>query len=360
MREMNTLYFAGEAVKALKQQLKEYKRANRRVFVLCDTHTQVHCLPVLFECVPDFTENILTIPAGEDHKNIQTATVLWQKLLDKNADKDAVLICLGGGVVCDMGGFVGATFKRGIEYVFFPTTLMAQVDACIGGKTAVNVSGIKNQIGLFRLPTIVFTIPSFLDTLPEKEILSGFAEMLKHGLIADEPYWKELAEINTISQITRPEWIKKSIQIKTIICTSDMHDAGERQKLNFGHTIGHALESFSLSAGCALSHGEAVAFGMMAAADISRQKRLISEVEAASIITVLCRFFSPLYRIERNDFPAILSFLQKDKKKINNKLLFTLLNKTGNAVINQQVNINEIEQSFENIKNFNQINYDTI
>ena len=346
-----SLYFVDEAVVALEKQLKEYKKANKRVFVLCDSHTRKYCLPLLYGYVSDFELNILTMPAGEEHKNIQTATALWQELLDKNADRNAVLICLGGGVVCDMGGFVAATFKRGIEYVFIPTTLMAQVDACIGGKTGINLSKIKNQVGLFHLPDSVFTIPSFLDTLPEKEIWSGFAEMLKHGLIADRPYWEELKKVNTVSQITRLEWIKKSIQIKTTICNIDMYDVGERKKLNFGHTVGHALESFALSVGYALSHGEAVALGMMAETDISRQKKLINKEEAASIIAVLCRFFSPLfYYVEGKDYPAILSFLQKDKKKINHNLNFTLLNTVGNAVINQSVHVNEIEQSVGNLR----------
>jgi len=340
-------YFASEAVTALEKQIKEYKKAGRTVFLLCDTNTQRDCLPLLRSFVSfDFVDDMLTIPAGEENKNIQTATALWQELLDKNADKNTVLICLGGGVVCDMGGFVGATFKRGIDYVFIPTSLMAQIDACIGGKTAVNLGGIKNQIGLFHQPETVFTIPAFLDTLPEKEILSGFAEMLKHGLIADKIYWEKLATIRAISQITSSESIKKSIYIKTSICNVDMYEMGERKKLNFGHTIGHALESFALLAGRALTHGESVALGMIAEAHISFQKKLISEEKFVSITDVLHRFFPP-YPIENKDYSTILSYLQKDKKKVNNNLNFTLLDDIGSAVINQQVSQSEIKQALD-------------
>jgi 3-dehydroquinate synthase len=341
-------HFADKAIKTLEKQIKSYKKAGRSVFILCDTHTQEHCLPVLREYISfDFEENILIMPAGEENKNIQTSTALWQELSEKNADRNAVLICLGGGVVCDMGGFVAATFKRGIDYIFVPTSLMAQIDACIGGKNAINLNGIKNQIGLFHQPKMVFTIPAFLATLPEREILSGFAEMLKHGLIADKTYWEKLSVIQDVSQIIRStELLKKSIDIKTAICNVDMYDMGERKKLNFGHTIGHALESFALYAGRHLSHGEAVALGMMVEAHISCQKKLINEKELALITNVLSRFFPP-FSIEKKDYASILFYLQKDKKKINNNLNFTLLNAIGKAVINQQVSQIEIEQALD-------------
>ena len=344
-------YFADEAIEEIERRIKAYKRAYRPIFVLCDTHTHEHCLPLLQEYVSsDFVKNTLTIPAGEENKNIQTAITLWQTLLDKNANRNAVLICLGGGVVCDIGGFVGATFKRGIEYMLIPTSLIAQIDACIGGKNAVNLDGIKNQVGLFRQPDTVFTIPKFLNTLPEKEILSGFAEMLKHGLVADKTYWEKLATISAVSQITQYELIKKSILIKTSICNVDFYDMGERQKLNFGHTIGHALESHAMAVGRPYTHGEAVAIGMMVEADISFQKKLISEDELASITSVLRRFFSPVL-VEKPDYTAILFYMQKDKKKVNNSFSFTLLNKIGSAVVNQQVSVDEIRQSIENLSN---------
>jgi 3-dehydroquinate synthase len=288
------------------------------------------------------------MPAGEENKNIETATCLWQKLSEKNVDKTAVLLCLGGGVVCDMGGFVGATFKRGMDYVFIPTSLTAQIDASIGGKTAVNLNGIKNQIGVFHQPKTVFTIPAFLETLPEREIFSGFVEMLKHGLIADKTYWEELIKIRHAPQMIQSELIKKSIGIKTAICHADPYEMGERKKLNFGHSIGHALESFALCAGHALSHGEAVAWGMMAESSISCQKKGISEAELAVITEVLSRFVQP-FPIEKKDYAILFSYLQKDKKKVNNNLNFTLLNAIGSAVINQNVRREEVEKVMKKI-----------
>jgi 3-dehydroquinate synthase len=335
-------YFANEAIKALKKQLKEYKKAGKSVFILCDNHTQEHCLPLLQRYILfDFIEDVFVIQSGEEHKNIETAAYLWQKLLNKNADRNAVLLCLGGGVVCDMGGFVAATFKRGIDYVFIPTSLLAQVDASIGGKTAVNFNGFKNQIGLFYQPKMLCTIPEFLTTLPKKEVLSGSVEMLKHGLIANKIYWEELKNISNPSQMIQPELIKKSITIKMSICHADMYDVGERKKLNFGHTIGHALESFALLTSTKLSHGEAVAMGMIAESHISYQKKMINKKDLIPITRVL-RCFFPSYLIEKKDYDTILSYLQKDKKTINNKVNFTLLSTIGNAVIDNQVSQNEI------------------
>jgi 3-dehydroquinate synthase len=202
-----------------------------------------------------------------------------------------------------------------------------------------------------------------LETLPEKEILSGFAEMLKHGLIADEMYWEELIKIRHTSQITASELIKKSIKIKRAICNIDKYDMGERKKLNFGHTIGHALETFALRTGRSLTHGESVALGMMAEAHISYQKKLISEGALILITDALSRFFTP-FPIEDEDFNDILSFLYKDKKKINNNLNFTLLDGIGSAVVdqdvNQDVNHNEIRKSIEYLTEIKASKYDTI
>jgi 3-dehydroquinate synthase len=343
------LYFDNEAINALKKYIEECRKENRSVFILCDAHTKGYCLPILRHYISfPFIDEVITIPFGEENKNIETAVSLWQALLDKNADRNAVLICLGGGVICDTGGFVAKTFKRGMNYVYIPTSLMAQIDACIGGKTAINLNSIKNPIGLFSHPKHIFIIPYFLHTLPDREILSGFAEMLKHGLITDKTYWDELIRIDDVSQIVNPELIKKSINIKTAICNMDTYDVGERRKLNFGHTVGHALESFSLISHHSLSHGEAVALGMIAETHISFQKKLINEDEYLSIVKAL-RKFSPLFSIQKNDCLLILSSLQKDKKKTNDRLNFTLLNAIGSAVINQQVSEDEIVNALKTI-----------
>ncbi|MDR0606689.1 MAG: 3-dehydroquinate synthase [Bacteroidales bacterium] len=342
------LYFDNNAILLLKNHINEYVNKNRAIFILCDNHTETDCLPVLQNYISaTFIDEVISIPSGEKNKSIEMAVYLWQRLLDKNADKNTVLICLGGGMICDLGGFVAATFKRGIDYVYIPTSLMAQIDAAVGGKTAINLNNVKNSIGLFTQPNSIYTIPYFLQTLPEKEILSGFAEMLKHGLIADKIYWEKLIQIKDISQITDTELIKKSIDIKTAISNTDPYDVGERRKLNFGHTIGHALEAFALSLTYPISHGEAVAWGMITELHISCQKKLINEKECLSIVNVLQHFF-PSFSIQE-DYAVILSYLQNDKKNANDKLNFTLLNSIGHAVINQQVNQNEIINALEKL-----------
>ncbi|MDR1458819.1 MAG: 3-dehydroquinate synthase [Bacteroidales bacterium] len=348
------LYFDNEAISALKKHIEKYKKEKKPVFILCDDNTETFCLPLLQDCISfPFLNEVMTIPSGEKNKNIETVVYLWQKLLDKNADRNAVLICLGGGMVCDIGGFVSATYKRGINYLSIPTSLMAQIDAGIGGKTAINLNNIKNPVGLFSQPSNIFVIPLFLRTLPQKEILSGFAEMLKHGLIADKTYWEELIAIKDISHITNVLLIEKSIDIKTTICKMDPYDTAERKKLNFGHTIGHALESFALSLGYSLSHGEAIALGMIAESYISCQKKLIRKQDYFSIVNALHHFF-PSFSIHESDCPAILSCLEKDKKKINETLNFSLINGIGSAVIDQQVSQEEIIHALKQLQTVRQ------
>jgi 3-dehydroquinate synthase len=341
------VYFDDEAITMLTRHIEGYKKENKSVFVLCDTHTEKVCLPVLRDYVSfPFIDEVITMPFGEENKHIETVIYLWQRLLDRYADRNSMLICLGGGVVCDVGGFVAGTFKRGIDYVYLPTSLMAQIDAGIGGKTAINLNHVKNVVGLFSQPNHVFIIPFFLRTLPEKEILSGFAEMLKHGLIADKTYWNELTQIDDVSRIISPAFIKRSVEIKTAICNSDPYDVGERRMLNFGHTIGHAVESVALSSDSPLSHGEAVAVGMMAETHISLQKTMINKDEYLSVVRLLRKFFPP-FPIQKYDCAAMLSALQNDKKKMNNKLNVTLLNAIGKATINQEVSQDEVIIAWE-------------
>jgi len=218
---------------------------------------------------------LMTVPSGENTKTMATATTLYEQLLVKNADKNSTLLCLGGGMITDLGGFVAATFKRGMNCVFVPTSLMAQVDASIGGKNALNLGYAKNQIGLFSAPKATFIVTEFLQTSPEKEIRSAYAEMLKHGRIASEEYRKELKNIKSILQITNIKYIKKSVEIKTTICQEDENEENIRKKLNFGHTIGHALESFFLSNNTSVSHGEAIVMGIVAESHLSWQAGLL-------------------------------------------------------------------------------------
>lgn len=339
---MIPFYFDNEGIIAYQKFVEQCKSEKKNIVILCDKNTEKYCLPLLesFALIP-FIDHIISIPYGEKYKNIETVTFIWEQLLENNADKNTILLSLGGGVICDLGGFVAATFKRGIESVYIPTSLIAQIDASIGGKTGFNLKHTKNQIGLFNYPNYNFIIPEFLKTLPEKEIWSGFIEMLKHGLIADKSYWERLIRIDNASQIIDAELIKQSIKIKTDICKVDPYEKGERKKLNFGHTIGHALEALSLETNQPLSHGEAVGMGIIVESYISVLKELIDHQEFSSIFDVIS-CFTHVSIPQKINYDSFMIYLNKDKKKVGNAMNFTLLNSIGNAVINQQVTYPEI------------------
>jgi 3-dehydroquinate synthase len=339
---MDLPYFDTQALTKLKDLISCYAGHNRNITILCDKNTKRHCLSKLIRWISfPFNYSVICISDGEKHKNMNTALYIWQKLSDENSDKNTILLCLGGGVVCDMGGFIAATFKRGIEHILIPTTLIAQTDAAIGGKTAVNLKNNKNQIGIFYAPKATFMFPEFLETLPEKEIFSGFAEMLKHGLIADENYWQKLIQITDSREMLHPALIERSMQIKTALCDVDPLDTNERKKLNFGHTIGHALESCFFSASHHLSHGEAVAWGMIVEAHIACQKEMITHDERTTIYRAISGYF-PAFGLKKSHYSAVFHYLQQDKKRLGNNLNFTLLSSIGNAVINQQASHQQI------------------
>lgn len=332
-----------QAEDILKKTINNYKSTNNKYFILCDTITEKLCLPILESiCETSFSDNLIVINYGEKNKNIDSCMHIWQQLLDKNATRQSILCCLGGGIVCDMGAFVAATFKRGIPYILIPTTLIAQIDAAIGGKSAINFGHIKNQIGLFSSNTETFIISRFLDTLPDKEIYSGFAEMLKHALIADNSYWCKLSNIQDINQIKNINFIKKSIDIKLNICKQDLHEKHERKKLNFGHTIGHALESFSLEhSSVPLSHGHAIAFGIIAESYLSWKNGLINKNQLYNIKQIINKHFTKP-NISSTDYNTIFNFIHFDKKRNKNLFNFTLISDIGNAIIDQQIDEQQI------------------
>ena len=346
---MTPVYFDIEAIAELQKLVQQIENQQLKLFVLCDENTCFHCLPKLknIATLPPF--ELITIPFGEKNKTIATATFIWEQLLKKNADKGSLLLCLGGGMITDLGGFVAATFKRGIDCIFIPTSLMAQVDAAIGGKNALNLAHSKNQIGLFHQPQTIFIFTQFLQTLPDKETLSAYAEMLKHGLIADKAYWEELKNVQSLSQIHSIEYIKKSVEIKTTICQQDEKEDNVRKKLNFGHTIGHALESFFLANNTPISHGEAVAMGIVAESHLSWQTGLLDKESLMEIM----HFFQEKFvfpPVNKEDYTAIVPFLNADKKRRNQELNFTFLEEIGSSVINQQTTEEQIVNALEFLK----------
>ncbi len=315
------------------------------IFVIVDENTKEHCLPVLQTYLPDTALNILQIPAGEQHKHIQTCQSLWQQLMDYKADRRCLVINLGGGVIGDMGGFVAGTFKRGVQFVQVPTTLLAQVDASIGGKLGIDFAGVKNSVGLFRNPEAVFIDPVFLKTLPTREVRSGFAELVKHSLIGSPEQW---SQIRTITQLDADHWpslITPSLLIKKEIVESDPFERGRRKALNFGHTIGHAVESFYLNSEQPLLHGEAVAIGMICEAFLSQENLGLNQQE----LEVIKQFITNTYdqvQIDPAIFPTLVEYMLNDKKNENGIINFTLINAIGKFEINQQASREQIIQSF--------------
>ena len=230
------------------------------VFVLADSNTEEHCLPLfLSNLSTESSIEIISIDAGEENKHIETCSGVWSALSELGADRKSILINLGGGVVTDLGGFVASTFKRGIDFINIPTTLLSMVDASVGGKTGVDLGALKNQVGVIVNPKMVLVDPQYIDTLPSEEYRSGYAEMLKHGLIQDNAYWNHLKDFKKISSEDIKELIHHSVGIKNKVVLEDPYEHGLRKILNFGHTLGHAIESYCLTQEdkTTLLHGEA-------------------------------------------------------------------------------------------------------
>lgn len=315
-----------------------------KVFVFADSNTSDLCLSVFRQMLDDFNGfDLIETDPGEENKNIDFCIGIWKTLLDFGADRKCLMINLGGGVITDMGGFVASTYKRGIDFVNIPTTLLSMVDASVGGKTGIDIDNVKNMVGTFSLPQAVFIETEFLETLPERELLSGFAEMIKHGLIADKDYYTALkaADYKKIS----PEAIHRSVAIKNEVVTEDPLERGRRKILNFGHTIGHAVESYSLSKDKnSLTHGEAIAIGMICEAYLSHKNSTLSADELAEITAYITSVY-PKYKIKEKSFPQLSVLMQSDKKNEHGNILFTLLEAIGTCTFNCRVSETDVIES---------------
>jgi len=317
-----------------------------RFFILTDENTSAHCLPLLKEKLGDNEDDydLIEINAGEESKDIDFCIGVWKMLIDFGADRKSLLVNLGGGVVSDLGGFAASTFKRGIDFVHVPTTLLSQVDASVGGKTGIDIDSIKNIIGTFTQPKAVFIEYDFLKTLPERQILSGLAEMLKHGLICDAAYWNQLK----VSDLKKPaaELIYRSIEIKNKVVIEDPKEMGIRKSLNFGHTVGHAVETYSLlnDANKALSHGEAIAIGMISEAYLSHKKIGLSDDSLTEIVNVINKLY-PRYNIPESIFDELYTYMQKDKKNEDGKINCTFLQEIGQYSIDNICTKDELYES---------------
>lgn len=287
----------------------------------------------------------IEIIAEESEKSIDQAKIIWERLLNCRADRHTLLLNLGGGLTGDLAGFVASTFMRGIDFIQLPTTLLAQVDASVGGKVAVNFCNLKNIVGCFNQPRAVVIDTETLTTLAPRQISSGFAEIIKHGLIADHDYFNFISMLK-LNQIEDQKWqeiIAKSCQIKASIVANDEREGGVRKILNFGHTIGHAVESILINNGSYVLHGEAVAIGIVAESHISMQQGLIGEEDFDLILSVLLAFDLPIKLIERIETTDLLKQMQFDKKNIAGEVKWSLLDGIGRARFNQSVSSQQLK-----------------
>lgn len=342
-----TIYFNDASFVFLENLLKPKNYS--KIFVLVDENTNEHCLPYFLAHLPTEIEiEIIEIEAGEENKNIYTCIDLWHTLIELDADRKSILLNLGGGVITDIGGFVASTFKRGIDFINIPTTLLAMVDASVGGKNGVDLGNLKNQIGVINEPKSVVILSKFLETLPSNQMRSGLAEMLKHGLIYDKLYWNKLKNLNDLNTDDLDVLIKQSIEIKNEIVSQDLKENGIRKALNFGHTLGHAIESYCLESDNKkqLLHGEAIAVGMILESFISYKLDFISKESYAEIKYIITDVFEKIV-FDEADIQNIMNLLIFDKKNEFGNVQYTLLNKIGESKINQIVDESLILLAFE-------------
>ena len=324
--------------------LNRYQSENNysKICILVDENTHSNCLKKI-EGDINFDYDIFKIDSGEEEKNLATCSKVWNFLTENLYDRKSLIINLGGGVICDMGGFVASTFKRGVDFVNIPTTLLAQVDASVGGKLGIDFNTYKNQIGIFKIPNLIIVDTKFLSSLSERELRSGYAEVIKHCLIKDTTKFKEITKINWKDNNWK-EIVRHSILIKSEVVENDLTEEGLRKILNFGHTIGHAIETTYLEKKNKFFHGEAIAIGMICESYISFHKKMLSENELNTISGYILSVFKS-NKIEYLE--EILKNAKHDKKNFNKKIMISLLEEVGKCNFDFEVSEDEIKKSIE-------------
>lgn len=339
-----SVHFNEKAYLALNEHLANSNYS--KIFVLVDENTHNCCLPVFMSHIEgEYDFEIIEIEAGEIHKNIATCTQVWEVLSELDADRKSAMINLGGGVVTDLGGFVASCFKRGIDFINIPTTLLSMVDASVGGKTGVDLGPLKNQVGVINQPQMVLVATEFLKTLDQRQLQSGFAEMLKHGLISDASYWDTLKDITGFENMDK--LIYTSVSIKNEVVQIDPTEQHLRKTLNYGHTLGHAIESYFLESEehDLLLHGEAIAIGMILEGFLSYKLTGLTKNELEDIKkTFLTRY--PKTSFTTKDIDIILTLLKFDKKNSHGNINFVLLKSIGKTAIDIKVTPELLKESF--------------
>lgn len=316
-------------IDSIAQSLPEFisETTFSQLAVLVDENTKAHCYPLVAGLLPEHL--LIEISSGEVNKNLTTCEHIWREMTQAAFDRKSLLINLGGGVIGDMGGFCAVAYKRGIRFANVPTTLLAAVDANVGGKLGIDFMGLKNHLGFFQDPEAVLIDSSFLKTLPERELRSGFAEVLKHGLIADADYFHQVSK-QGLNQESWNAVIAHSVEIKSAVVKADPREAGMRKVLNFGHTIGHAIESHYLDTENHLLHGEAIAVGMICETYLSKKLLGLKE-EYLELVTSTLQNSFPGIELDKKDFVKIIERMYQDKKNVNHILNHSLIPEIGEA-----------------------------
>lgn len=342
-----TIYFNNDGYTALNQHLKVSNYS--KIFILCDTNTNTDCVPFFLANISnEINYDILEINPGEESKNLDICLGLWEALSEYGADRKSLIINIGGGVVTDLGGFVASTFKRGVDFINIPTSLLAMVDASIGGKTGIDLGSLKNQIGVINTPKLIVVDTSFLETLPQLEIRSGLAEMLKHGLIYDEKYWNKIQKLSQSTIDDLDVLIYESIIIKKSIVEQDPTEQGLRKILNYGHTLGHAIESYFMENETKkrLLHGEAIAIGIILANYLSVKYCSFSKDKNNSIKSIIKAIYGHV-EINKEDHSPIIELLKYDKKNEHGNINFVLLEAIGKPKMDCKVDNEIILEAFK-------------
>lgn len=310
--------------------------SSSRIVIMVDENTNDNCLEYLittFDFLAD--AEVMLLPSGEENKVMEVCFQVWEALSEYGIGRRDLVINLGGGVVTDMGGFIASIFKRGVDFIHIPTTLLAMVDASIGGKTGIDLGMYKNQLGVFRNPKAIYIDKIFLQTLEPREMINGFAEALKHALINDVSLWNELSAMEDLAEIAEDDLLNRIISIKLDVVNQDPLEAGLRKILNFGHTAGHAIEGYFLFKE-PVDHGHAVALGILAESYISMRLKKLPDTEFKAIEKLILEWF-PVPQITMADMTGIIDLLHNDKKNHSGKIQCCLLDNIGNCSYDQPI-----------------------
>lgn len=322
--------------------------ASENIFIITDENTKEYCLPALLEIPKLSKSKIITIKSGDSHKNIQTLTEVWQFLVDNGATRKSMIINLGGGMVTDLGGFAASTFKRGARYINIPTTILGAVDAAVGGKTGINFNGLKNEIGIINPAEVVLIDTSFFKSLNRENLLSGMAEILKHALIYSTQEWDKVKgfDIDQFDFIQLKDVLRDSIGVKEKIVEQDPNEQGIRKSLNFGHTVGHAFETFSYETKQPALHGYAVAWGMICELYLSHKIFNFPKDILLQAVALIKEAYGSFF-ISCKDYDRLFDLMTHDKKNDSKEINFTLLASIGDIKINQHVSQKDIFEALD-------------